>query len=195
MSAVAPDALEALYAGGDDPWDFRRSEYERARFAATLAALPRRRYRSALEIGCGNGELARRLAPRCDAYCGVDAVETALAAARRAVPGASFHRGFLPCPLPDGDHDLIVLSEVLYFLDADGIDALAAQLDARWPAADVICVTWRGPSGNPLEGEAALALFVAAVEGRIARTARLDASYRIDVLTPAPGGCGRVAAE
>ena len=194
MSAVAPAALEALYAHGDDPWNFRRSEYERARFAATLAALPRKRYRSALELGCGNGELARRLAPRCDAYAGLDAVETALEAARRAVPGATFHQGFLPCPLPVGEHDLVVLSEVLYFLGPDGIDALAAELDRRWPDADVVCVTWRGPSGNPLEGEAALALFLAATEGRRAETARLDPSYRIDVLTPEPGGA-RAAAE
>ena len=190
MSAVDAAALQALYAGGDDPWDFRTSDYEAAKFAATAAALPRPRYRSGLEVGCGNGELARRLAPRCDAYAGLDAVKAALAAARRAVPEARFHQGFLPCDLPTGAHDLIVLSEVLYFLDADGIDRLAAQIDERWPAADIVCVTWRGPSGNPLEGEAALALFLAAVEGRTAATPRLEDRYRIDVLsTPAaPNG-------
>ena len=195
MSAVGRDALEALYASGDDPWDFRGSAYERAKFAATAAALPRPRYRSALEIGCGNGELARRLAPRCDAYAGLDAVEAALDAARRAVPEARFVQGFVPCALPDGDHDLIVLSEVLYFLDADAIDALADQIDRRWPGADLVCVTWRGPSGNPLEGEAALALFLAACEDRPVSTARIEDRYRIDLAGPRSGASISTAAR
>ena len=183
MSAVEPAALEAIYAEGDDPWDFRSSPYEAAKFAATADALPRPLYRSALELGCGNGELARRLAPRCGRYTGVDAVETALEAAGRAVPEGRFVQGFLPCPLPPGEHDLIVLSEVLYFLDAWGIDWLAEEIDRLWPAADVVIVTWRGPSGNALEGEAALALFLAASgPARRAGTARLEDRYRIEVL-------------
>ena len=183
MSAVAPAALEAIYAEGDDPWGFRTSSYEAAKFAATADTLPRARYRSALELGCGNGELARRLASRCGRYIGLDAVETALEAARRTVPEGRFVRGFLPCPLPPGDHDLIVLSEVLYFLDAWGIDWLAGEIDRLWPSADVVIVTWRGPSGNALEGEAALALFLAATQApRRAMTARLEDLYRIEVL-------------
>ncbi len=180
MSGVAPERLEALYAATDDPWNFRTSAYERRKFEATRDALPRAAYASALEIGCGNGELARHIAPRCAAYHGVDAVETALAAARRAVPGARFHRLLLPAPLPEGPHDLIVLSEILYFLDAEGLAALARQIDARWPTADLVCVTWLGPSGNPLEGQAALDLFCAATTRRF-RLAGQREEYRIDV--------------
>lgn len=187
MSAVPRGALDALYEATDDPWDFRTSAYEAAKFDATLAALPRARYAHALEIGCGNGELARRIAPRCDAYTGLDAVETALAAARRAVPGGRFVRAFLPGALPAGTYDLIVLSEVLYFLAREGIADLAARIDALAPAADVVCVTWRGWSGNPLEGEAALAAFRAAT-ARAARRAALEAGYRIDLFAPVPGG-------
>ena len=66
------------------------------KFGATLEALPRPRHDHALEVGCGNGELARRSRPRCDAYTGVDAVERALAAALVAVPGAVRLRTFLP---------------------------------------------------------------------------------------------------
>jgi SAM-dependent methyltransferase len=182
MSAVDRDALRALYARTDDPWNFRRSAYERGKFVETAQALPRRRYRSILEIGCGNGELARHLASRADRYAGLDAVPRALEAARQAVPGGRFVQGFLPCELPDGPHDGIVLSEILYFLDAEGIDALAAQIDARWPEADLVCVTYRGPSSNSLEGEAALALFLAALDpSRAFRTARLAPLYRIEV--------------
>lgn len=185
MTGIDERHLHDLYADGDDPWHFRTSPYEAAKFDATVAALPRARYGSGLELGCGNGELARRLAPRCDAYTGLDAVEVALTSARCVVPSACFQQGFLPCPLPDGDHDLIVLSEILYFLDPDAIDWLAEELDRFYPGADIVCVTWRGPSGNPLEGEAALALFLVATEEKIARTVALTPDYRIDVLTPA----------
>lgn len=180
MGGVNAARLQEIYRDGDDPWDFRRSPYEQAKFRETCRALPRGRYRSVLELGCGNGELARHLAPRCAAYTGVDAVETALAAARRAVPRGRFHRLFLPAPLPAGDHDLILLSEILYFLDAEGLAALAGQLDARWPGADVLCVTWLGPSGNPLEGGAALRHFTAA-SGRGFRQVARTPEYRIDL--------------
>lgn len=180
---IGIDHLEALYAKTDDPWHFRTSAYEKAKFNRTLSTLPRPHPTAALEVGCGNGELARRLAPRCGAYTGVDAVETALAAARRAVPGGRFLRAFLPCDLPPGDYDLILLSEILYFLDAAALDALARQLDARWPRADLVAVTWLGASGNPLSGEAALALFAAATT-RAARNSRLEDRYRIDVFAP-----------
>jgi SAM-dependent methyltransferase len=185
MTGVDERRLQEIYAHSDDPWTFRTSRYEAAKFAATFDALPRPHYRSGLELGCGNGELARRIAQRCDAYTGLDAVETALIAARLAVPKASFHQGFLPCPLPEGLHDLVVLSEILYFLGTDGIDWLAEELDDRCPDADIVCVTWRGPSGNPLEGEAALALFFSALgDHRSAATVRLTSDYRIDVLRP-----------
>ena len=100
MTAVSCEQLEGIYAAGDDPWSFRTSAYEQSKFRATCAALPRRSYRSVLELGCGNGELARHIAPRCAAYTGVDAVQTALDAARRALPEGRFHRLFLPALLP-----------------------------------------------------------------------------------------------
>lgn len=159
MTAVGQNHLHAIYANGGDPWGFRSSAYEQAKFRATADALSRPTYASALELGCGNGELARHIAPRCARYTGLDAVESALDAARRAVPKGHFLQAYLPCDLPDGQYDLIVLSEVLYFLGRDGLVLLGQQIARRWPGAEIIAVTWLGPSGNPLEGEAALKAF------------------------------------
>ena len=58
--------FEALYAAAPDPWDFEGSDYERGKYAATLAALPQPRYARALEVGCSIGVLTALLAPRCD---------------------------------------------------------------------------------------------------------------------------------
>lgn len=180
MTAISLNHLTALYATGDDPWNFRTSSYERKKFLATCEALPRKQYCSALELGCGNGELASHLAPRCAQYTGVDAVETALQAARRAVPKGYFLKSFLPASLPNGDYDLIVLSEILYFLDRPGLSTLARQIDRRWTAADIICVTWLGPSGNALQGEEAFSLYACASERRFV-CKRATPEYRIDL--------------
>ena len=187
MSGADEAHLWSLYAWTDDPWNFRASPYEAGRFAATADALSRPRYRSALELGCGNGELARRLAPRCDAYCGLDAVPAALAAARAAVPSARFVEGYLPCALPaapgGGAHDLIVLSEVLYFLDANGVRDLAARIGRDHPGAEVVVVTWRGPTGHALSGDEALAVFARAFR-RPWHEAASTRGYRIGVFAP-----------
>ncbi len=188
MTAVPVETLRALYARTDDPWHFRTSAYEREKYESTLAALPQRRFRHILEIGCGNGELAARLAARAAAYTGLDAVEVALSAARRAVPSGRFVRGFLPCDLPPGAYDLIVLSEILYFLDRPGLQALARQVDRRWPGAGLLCVTWRGPSGNPLQGEEALHFFRAATH-RATTCLVARAEFRIDRFDPSGASC------
>ena len=178
--------LDGLYVDTDDPWGFRTVASERERFAATAAALPRRRYASALEVGCGNGELARELALRCDAYAGLDAVPRAVEAAQRAVPRGRFVQGFLPCDLPEGDHDVVVLSEVLYFLDVPAIAAVAAQVDRRWAGADVVVVSYLGPTGHALDGRGALAAYADATT-RTRRPAPGGEGFRIDVFHPLTG--------
>ena len=176
--------LAGLYSGTDDPWNFRSSAYEAAKFAATVRALPRPAYRHCLELGCGNGELARRLVARCAAYAGLDAVDTALDAARTAVPHGRFVQGYLPCPLPAGAFDLVVLSEILYFLDPPTLAGLAQQVDSLWPDADVISVSWRGPSGNDLEGDAAAEIFARSTRRAAVPVPGTDPRYRIDLFRP-----------
>ena len=178
--------LEGLYAITDDPWNFRTSLYEADKFAATLRALPRPRYAHALELGCGNGELARRVARRCDRYTGIDAVARPLAAARRVVPNGRFLRRHLPCPLPSGPYDLVLLSEILYFLDAADVEDLAYTVDANWPDADIVVVTWCGPTGHTLQGEDALRCFAAATRRAPEEVVGGGMKYRIDNFDPLP---------
>ncbi|MGY9047969.1 hypothetical protein P775_16520 [Puniceibacterium antarcticum] len=182
---VSSERLNAIYAATDDPWDFATSPYEQAKFQATREALSRSQYRASLEIGCGNGELARHLAPLCKRYTGIDAVGRAVLAAGRAVPSARFVQGFYPCPLPAGDFDLIVISEFLYFLGRDDIRALAKDLSARWPLAELLCVTYLGETDHTLQGIDALEVFT----GTLAETHRFETRrstdfYRIDIAQP-----------
>ncbi len=173
--------LHRLYADTDDPWDFDRSPYEQGKFVATREALTRPWYRAALEIGCGNGALARHLAPLCDRYTGIDAVEKAVIAARKKTPSARFVAACYPCRLPDDDFDLIILSEILYFLTPDAIARLGRDLADRAVGAEVLCVTFLGDTGEALQGAEALELFRVATRARLDLELVVDAGgYRID---------------
>ncbi len=183
--AVSLTALQSVYADTTDPWNFRTSGYEHAKFAATLAALSHAHYRQVLEIGCGNGELAKRLCLRCASYVGLDAVDVAIAEAEKSVPSGEFHQCFLPCRLPDGAFDLIVASEILYFLDQPGIFDLAGQIIARWPGSEIVAVNYLESTGNGLGGDEAADLFGAALAGHFqGQLAERTDKYRIDRYQP-----------
>ncbi len=158
------DHLRRLYARTDDPWNFEASPYEQTRFARTRDALSRPRYRAALEIGCGNGALACHLAPLCARYVGLDAMKRAIDAARIRVPRAEFHLRTYPCPLPDGPFDLVILSEVLYFLTPVQIARLGPQIARSAPDAEILCVTFLGDTDQELQGPEALTEFRSAMQ-------------------------------
>ena len=172
--------LQSLYADSHDPWDFENSAYEQSKFKATCEALSRDHYEATFELGCGNGQLARHLSEVSRDYTGMDAVDTALAAARKVVPAGTFLTGYYPCPLPDGAFDLIVLSEILYFLDHKGISLLAVDIGAHWPNAEVVCVTWLGQSGNELQGGDAVLAFMSACSTHVFEGVAKTENYRID---------------
>lgn len=151
--------LHRLYAATDDPWQFDTSPYEQCRFVATRDALEQRRYAAALEIGCGNGALARHLALFCARYVGMDAVGRAVDAAREKVPQGQFVVGTYPCALPQGPFDLVILSEFLYFLTPDSIAQLCGDVAQIAPRAEILCITYLGDTEQILQGVDALDLF------------------------------------
>jgi trans-aconitate methyltransferase len=142
--------FDDLYAADPDPWAFATSPYEDAKYTATIEALKENAYGRALEIGCSIGVLTERLAPHVDDLLAVDVSQTALQQARERVPGATFERRELPEQFPPGRFDLIVCSEVLYYLDPP---AFAAMLDRLH--GTVLAVHWRHPTETyPLSGDA-----------------------------------------
>lgn len=187
--SLATAYFDALYATNPDPWNFEGSDYERAKYAATLAALPCAHYRNALELGCSIGVLTAKLASRCDALLAIDGAEAALRVARRrcaAMPQVAIRAGWVPGDWP-GDaapFDLILLSEMLYYLDREDIARLAQRiLDSAASGADILAVHWTGATDYPLSGDAAVDGLTAALGSR-AQPLRRErrASYRLDLL-------------
>lgn len=140
--------FEGLYRADPDPWEVGSSWYERRKLALVLACLRRERYAQAWDAGCGTGHLTAALAPRCDRVLATDAAAAAVRISRARTadwPGVTCTVTALP-DAPPGDDvrpDLVVLSEVLYYLDARQRQATYDLLSALTHAdADVVGVHW-----------------------------------------------------
>ena len=157
--------FEELYREREDPWDLATSDYERDKYAATIEALDGRRYARGLEVGCSIGTLSALLAGSCDDLLAVDCAPTAVARARErlaGLPGVRVERRCLPEEMPEGEFDLIVCSEVLYYLSPDLLrEALERLRRALRPGGSLLAVHWRGPVRHyPLGGDAAHAILL-----------------------------------
>ncbi|AKV09024.1 MULTISPECIES: SAM-dependent methyltransferase [Pseudomonas] len=147
--------FDGLFAGSDDPWAFRQRWYEQRKRAITLAALPRPRYRSIFEPGCANGELSAGLATRCDRLLCCDTAAAAVTLARTRLSlfdHAEVRQSRLPGDWPNEQFDLIVLSEVGYYLDAGDLNQLIKQATQSLTAdGQLLACHWRPPiDGCPL---------------------------------------------
>lgn len=185
-STITADYFEQKYRADIDPWRFRSSDYEREKYQSTIAALGRRKFASALEVGCSIGVLTSLLAPRCDALLAIDASPTAIEAARAsAAANVTFAVATLPQQFPPGGFDLIVLSEVLYYFALPDLNRVAAQcIDALRPDGEVILCHWLGETDYPLTGREASDQFAAAVAVRLpARAILRDRVYRLEQLS------------
>jgi predicted TPR repeat methyltransferase len=186
-SSLPASYFDELYARDADPWRFASSPYEREKYAATIAALPRDTYTSALEIGCSIGVLTRQLAARADTLCAIDVAARPLVEARRRCADLAhvrFEQGAVPAHWPEGRFDLIVLSEVVYYLDRADVAALAARVhNAIVPGGDILLVHWLGETHYPLSGDEAVALFTASTGSWThPLSATRHAAYRLDLL-------------
>lgn len=117
--SLPPCYFERKYAADPDPWRFASSAYEATKYEATLRALPRSTYGRALEIGCSIGVLSERLADRCASLLAVDVVDGAVAQARercRHLGQVRIERRQVPDQFPTGRFDLVLISEVGYYL-------------------------------------------------------------------------------
>lgn len=143
--------FEARYRGALDPWDYRTSPYERAKYAATLRACGPGPFRSALELGASIGEFTALLAPRCRRLLAVDASPTAAERARARLwaweETVAVAVATIPDELPPGRFDLVVASEILYYLTAAELRATLDGLRERLvPGGRIVAVHWR-PDG------------------------------------------------
>lgn len=143
-----------------DPWKYASSPYEKRKYALKVEILRLvvgdRAGLRALELGCGEGVFTRALAETGLAreIVGVDFVPSALARAAELcgdLPGVSFLEMDVTRELPPGPFDLVLCSELIYYLGPLRRVAMFARrlagilvpgghvlLVSSWPAARVL---------------------------------------------------------
>jgi hypothetical protein len=160
---ISDDYFDRMYADSADPWHLESRWYERRKYAITMALLPYPRYRHAFEPGCSIGVLTEMLTQCCDHVTATDVSAAALAAAHRRLADGhgrervTFLRGSLDEPWPSKGFDLVVLSEVCYYLDAAVLrTALDREVPRLMRGATVIAAHWRHPVAEyPMTGDRA----------------------------------------
>lgn len=181
--------FEAIYERGEDPWSFASSAYERDKYAATLAALPRARYARALEVGCSIGVFTAMLAPRCDDLLAAEPVTSALEGARLRNAGQAhvrFSPLFMPRDWPDERFDLVVLSEVLDYLGEQDLAGVAAALRRTLqPGGDIVLVHWVGKKRHATAAASETSELLIAALADLASIVhqQRNPAYRLDVLS------------
>ncbi|MFJ4143087.1 class I SAM-dependent methyltransferase [Pseudomonas sp. NPDC089734] len=145
--SVTSHYFDGLFQNSDDPWAFRQRWYERRKRAMTLAALPRERYTAIFEPGCANGELSVELAGRCEHLVCCDTSRRAVNLARKRLASLShvdvLHAS-LPQQWPAGQFDLIVFSELGYYLDRQDLHRwIDRALASLTPSGQLLACHWR----------------------------------------------------
>jgi 2-polyprenyl-3-methyl-5-hydroxy-6-metoxy-1,4-benzoquinol methylase len=179
--------FERLYRANPDPWDLGTSLYEQQKYAATLSVLGTKHFQSALEVGCSIGILTSRLASRCDRLLGLDFAPSAVKAARARCapyPGVRIEQMQVPRHWPQGSFDLILFSEVLYFLDeSDLMETCAHALGSLLPGGQVLLVNYTEETDDPLSGDAAASFFIGAAAPALQPIYQTrQPHYRLDLL-------------
>jgi SAM-dependent methyltransferase len=195
---VSASYFDDMYASSPDPWGFASRWYEARKHAITIAMLPRARYRDAFEPGCSIGMLSELLAPRCEHLLCCDIASAAVKAAAERTAGhghVEVQQRALPKDWPEGQFDLIVLSEMLYYFAGSDLDeVLDLAVAALRPAATLLAVHWRHPvAEHPRSGDEVHAALAARPE--LARLARhTEPDFLAEVYLTGPGQPVSVAA-
>ncbi len=135
--------FESAYAESSDPWNLV-SDYEQRKYALTVASLPRSSYAAAFEPGCSIGVLTGLLAQRCERIVATDGTAAPLVEVARRAPSAEVGVGTIPDDWPAGSFDLVVLSEVMYYLTAADRRRVLERVDGSLPTGGhLLVVHWR----------------------------------------------------
>jgi peptidoglycan/xylan/chitin deacetylase (PgdA/CDA1 family) len=114
----------------EDPWNYK-SEFETRKYKHTLNLLPDCEIGRALELGCAEGVFTEMLTPRVGALLAADISDLALERARKRcgnLRNVRFQQHDISGGVPGENYDLIVCSEILYYLrDLDALNTFAAR--------------------------------------------------------------------
>ncbi len=144
--------FEGLYRKKEDPWNYTQSPYEQEKYEKTLQAIPKDVH-SILEVGTSEGVFTERLLRAGKRVFGIDISQTALERAKkRLAPYGSqvtLQKLDIVRDEPEGAFDLILASEVLYYLGG-GTSSFPSKRSSSTTSAmgDTSSLSISTPRGN-----------------------------------------------
>ena len=108
---------DALFSR-EDPWDYT-SAYEQEKYRHTLEMIPGEASLKVLELGCAEGIFTKMLSGKVDSVLAMDISERALQRASKKCAGlenVQFEQHDIAQGIPDAGYNLIICSEILYYL-------------------------------------------------------------------------------
>jgi len=189
-ASLPENYFKDVYQHKDDPWDFETSSYERNKYQTTVNALPHSTYEQAFEIGCSIGVLSEMLAAKCNNLLSVDIADAPLAKARKRLaryPQVILQKMTVPNEFPEQDFNLVVMSEVGYYLSMPDLNQLQNLIGKHLvPGGQLMLVHWTPTVPDyPLTGDEVHESFLSLCGGHgpfIHLHGQREENYRLDLL-------------
>lgn len=181
---LSPSYFEQLYSSDRDPWKFETSKYEQLKYRKTIENIPEKSYGDALEIGCSIGVLTAMLAPKCKRLVAMDISAAAIKVAKERLgknPNIEFTIAGIPKEYPEGKFDLIIMSEVGYYLSkSDLLISRKKMIESLNKGGIILLVHWTHfVADYPLNGDQVHECFLESDLNRLHGYREND--YRLDV--------------
>jgi SAM-dependent methyltransferase len=171
-----------------DPFGFDINPEERLKFQKTLEVCGEGPLGRILELGCAVGSFTEILAPRATDVLAVDVSQAAVdqvALRLRDHPNVRAKAMSIPAEFPDETFDLVVASDVLYYLSVEELKRCVARIEAALPDGGAfVAVHYVPRMGSVLNGDEAHDILVAHTTLRHVLAERTEfgegRTYRVD---------------
>jgi len=119
MSSLSQEYFDRLYAQNPDPWNFRKSEYEKSKYNTIDEYLRDYSFKKGLELGCSIGLHTSHLANHCESLLAVDISEKAIREAKKTIhlPNVKFEVRNIVNDFPLDTYQFISMCELGYYFN------------------------------------------------------------------------------
>jgi SAM-dependent methyltransferase len=184
---MRPGFFDHFFDDGD-PFGFDINPEERLKFQRTLEVCGQGDLGRVLELGCAVGSFTEILAPRASEVLAVDVSQAAVDQVARRLrdhPNVRAQAMSIPAEFPDETFDLVVASDVLYYLSVEDLERCVARIEASLSeGAAFVGVHYVPRMGSVLNGDEAHDILAAHTSLRHVLAERTEfgpgRTYRVD---------------
>ena len=155
-SLTKPQLVNQFFDEGGDPFGFDVNPDEQIKFRRTIEVCGEGDLGRVLEIGCAVGTFTELIAPRTTDLLAIDVSEAAILQAKKRLgddPDVHLESRTLPADFPEGPFDLIIASDVLYYLTVDELETCLGLIEERLaPGGALVAVHYIPRVGTLLNG-------------------------------------------